>query len=212
MADILCELEKTDHSLQFRENIEGINEYPHSWPDGTVSYRLNNFSDDFKSKWQTRAVTASLQFWQRRISKLKFRRERNPDSHVDFDVSWEDLDHFGGKKGILAHAYFPGQSDISGDVHINDEWDYVSGVHLADLAHPPLVPIMIHEFGHSLGLRHDTVDRGSIMYPSFDLGQKKTKLGPRDVQRIQERYGARTISQRIIDLFIRRAQRGTGFR
>jgi len=164
-----------------------------------------------KAKWQIRAVTASLQFWQRRISKLKFRRERNPDSHVDFDMWWRPLEEF-RSANVFAHAYFPGQGRVSGDVEINDSWEWVPGVHLQDLAHPPLVPVMIHEFGHSLGLRHDTTDRDSIMYPSFNLGQKKTKLGPRDVQRIQERYGTRTISQRFIDMFIRRAQRGTGFR
>lgn len=118
-------------------------------------------------------------------------------------------------KGVLAHAYFPGQGDISGDCHINDEWDYVANTNFQDLAHPPLVPILIHEFGHCLGLRHDTLldsQNREIMYPSFNLGRKKWTLGPNDVVRIQERYGPRTLSQRIIDYFALRRFRGSDFR
>jgi len=198
--------------VEFTENIEGIDEWPKRFPDGDISYRLNNFSDDFNKRWQTRAITVALRVWQWRVKNIRFRRERNPDAHVDFIVSWENLAHFDGRRGVLAHAYFPGQGDISGDVHINDEWNYVAGTSMQSLSRPPLVPIMIHEFGHSLGLRHDIRDRGSIMYPSFDLGLEKYRLGPRDVTRIQEKYGVRTVSQRILQYFARRRLRGGDFR
>lgn len=200
--------------MMFKENIEGINEWPHSWPDGEVSYRLNSYSTDFSERNQLRAITVSLRAWQLRINKIRFRRERNPDVSVDFDVSFEPTDHF-SSDNVFAHAYFPGQGDISGDVHINDgSWNWISGVHLSDLARPPLVPIMIHEFGHSLGLRHDTFTDSQnieIMYPSFNLGRKKTTLGPRDISRIQAKYGARNLSQRILDYFMRRRERGWDF-
>ena len=206
-----CQLEEHYDKLQFTENLEGITEWPHSWPDGEISYRLNNLSEDFKGKWQTRAVTVALRTWQLRINKIKFRRERNPDTHVDFDVFWKDLSSFSGR-GVLAHAWYPGQGLISGDVEINDEWNWVPGVHMVSLSRPPLVPILIHEFGHSLGLTHDPFTTDSIMYPSFDLGKKKTRLGPRDIQRIQERYGKRILSSRLIEYFIQRRIRGSDFR
>lgn len=202
--------------IEFRDNIEGLNEWPMSdnWPDGEISYRLNSYSTDFSVRNQLRAITVSLRAWQLRISKLKFRRERNPDVSVDFDVSFEPSSHF-TSDNIFAHAWLPGQGDISGDVHINDGgWNWISGVHLSDLAHPPLVPIMIHEFGHSLGLTHDTATTSmhtEIMYPSFNLGRKKTALGPRDIERIQSRYGARSLSQRIIDYFRLRRELGWDF-
>jgi len=157
-------------------------------------------------------VTVALRTWKLRISNIYFRRERNPNTHVDFDVSWKNLAHFGGKKGVLAHAYFPQPGELSGDCHINDEWNYVAATRFQSLSRPPLVPILIHEFGHSLGLRHDNFDQRSIMYPSFNLGQKKYKLGPRDISRIQERYGSRSLSQRIIEYFIARRLRGSDFR
>ena len=197
--------------ILFKENIEGIDEWPHSWPKGEITYRLNNHTKDIaKASLQDRAVTVALRAWQLRISDLKFRRERNTDVSVDFDVSFQPLEKFSGK-GVLAHAWFPGQGKISGDCEINDEWNWTTHSALQKLSTPPLVPILIHEFGHSLGLRHDTVTRESIMYPSFDLGQKKNKLGPRDIIRIQQRYGARKISQRIIDYFINRRDKGFDF-
>jgi len=212
---VYCEARSGLKGVEFAETLDNQSEWPHSWPDGEVSYRLNNFSEDFSKKWQIRAVTVALRAWKWRIKKIWFRRERNPDAHVDFNVEWKNLAHFDNMKGVLAHAYFPGQGDISGDCHINDEWDYVPGSFLQDLAHPPLVPILIHEFGHSLGLRHDTLSGSQnteMMYPSFNLGRKKWKLGPNTVARIQERYGARTISQRIIDYFALRRFRGADFR
>ena len=211
---VLCTIlaDKKRKRILFTENIDpAIQEWPHSWPDGEVSYRLNSYSTDFSDRDQLRAVTIALRTWQLRINKLRFRRERNIDVTVDFEVSFEPTDHL-SSGNVFAHAYFPGQGEISGDVHINDgSWDWVSGVHLNDLAHPPLVPIMIHEFGHSLGLRHDTATMDSIMYPSFNMGTRKTNLGERDIFRIQERYGARNLSQRILDYFMRRRERGWDF-
>ena len=212
-----CSLVQSGNHLEFRENIEGIDEWPNSWPDGEISYRLNNFSSDILERWQTRAITVALRAWKLRINKIWFRRERNPDTHVDLQVWFEPEDHF-SSRNVFAHAFFPNRTrqDMDGDVHINDEsWDWVSGAHMQDLAHPPLVPVMIHEFGHSLGLRHDKLSTSmntEIMYPTFNLGRRKTTLGPNDIARIQSRYGARTLSQRILDYFALRRLRGSDFR
>lgn len=210
-----CELvvQESSNSLKFVDTVdERINEWKYSWPHGEISYRLNSYSNDMKKKWQSRAVTVALRAWQWRLSKLKFRRERNPDAHVDINIEFEDLAHFDGKKGVLAHAFYPGQGDISGDCHINDNWHWVPGVHLSTMGKPPLVPILIHEFGHSLGLTHDTFDSTDIMYPSFDLGKKKNRIGKRSIQRAQSRYGKRNMFPFILAYFLRRRDRGTDFR
>ena len=206
--------DRSKEKILFKEDLEGLNEWPHSWPDGEVSYRLNSYSTDFSERNQLRAVTVALRAWQLRINKIRFRRERNRDAHVDFNISFEPTDHF-SSDNVFAHAYYPGQGDISGDVHINDGgWNWTSGVHLSNIARPPLVPIMIHEFGHSLGLSHDTEPSSmhtEIMYPTFNLGRSKTHLGDRDIFRIQERYGYRRLNQRILDYFMRRRERGWDF-
>jgi len=218
MSDLkVCQASNDGNHIGYHEDLEGINEWPMSknWPDGEVSYRLNNHSMDFLDKWQIRAVVIALRTWQLRINKLKFRRERNPDAHVDINISFEGLDKF-SSTNIFAHAYYPGQGEVSGDCEINDEtWDWRPGVHLSDLAKPPLVPIMIHEMGHSLGLSHDTTVGAmgrEIMYPSYNMGAKQTTLGPNDISRIQSRYGTRNISQRILDYFANRRRAGWDFR
>jgi len=208
-----CEAAEALNKISFTENIEGINEWPHSWPKGEITYRLNNITSDInKERHQRRAVTVALRAWQTQIKDLKFRRERNPNTSVYFNVSFEKLDHFDGRKGVFAHAYFPGQGEISGDCHINDEWDWVTHSELQSRTKPPLVPILIHEFGHSLGLTHDTTTTDSIMYPSFNLGVRKNRLHQRDITRIQERYGKRTLSQRLINYFRYRRDMGFDFR
>jgi len=200
-----------DQSILFKENIEGIAEWPHNWPDGVVTYRLNNFSEDFAYSWQTRAIVVALRTWQLRINKLKFRRERNPTAHVDANVWFREAEAF-SSPNVFAHAWFPGQGEVSGDCEINDSWDWVPGVHLSGMNRPPLVPIMVHEFGHSIiGLRHDSTDNRQMMYPSFNIGTKKTTLGDRDIFRAQERLGARTIHQNILDYFMRRRRAGWDF-
>ncbi|MGH1566164.1 MAG: matrixin family metalloprotease [Nitrosopumilus sp.] len=168
---------QNDHpSIYFKENIQGINEYPYNWPDGEILCRLNIFTNDIaKERLQHRAVTIALRAWQLRINKVRFRRERNPNPSVDFEVSFEPLENF-TDTGILAQAYFPGQGNVSGDCEINDEWNWVTSSKYQTIGNPPLVPVSIHEFGHSLGLRHDTMEKESIMHPSFNLGKRKNSL------------------------------------
>lgn len=209
---VKCEALQNLEKIEFKENIQGIQEWPHKWEEREISYRLNNFSEDLHEKWQTRAVTVALRVWQLRLSKLKFRRERNPDVSVDINISFEDLDHFDGRRGVFAHAFFPGQGEVSGDCHINDDWDWVAATKWQSLSKPPMVPVLIHEFGHSLGLRHDPLTTDSIMYPSFNLGEQKYKLGKRDIQRIQTKYSPRTFSQRFYDMMARRRLNARDFR
>ncbi len=204
-----CEAIVDNSTLSFKDSLEQ-REWHKFWPDGTVTYRLNNFSDDFSKKWQYRVITDALMFWQWRIKKIKFKRVRDPLAQVDMNISWKPQSSF-SSPNVLAHAWYPGQGVISGDVEINDKWDYRATVRRATLANPPLLPIMIHEFGHSIGLTHDMNYPESIMYPSFDLGKKKTTLGPVDVSRIQKIYGARTRMQRIIDIWRKRAMSGSRY-
>lgn len=204
------------NKITFNQNNidEPIAEWPYSWSKGEITYRLNNVTTDINNeRHQRRAVTIALRAWQLHLKDLKFRRERNPNVTVYFDVSFEDLAHFDGKKGVLAHAYFPGQEErISGDCHINDDWNWVTSSLYQTLSKPPLVPILIHEFGHSLGLSHDTITTDSIMYPSFNLGQRKNKLHPRDIHRMQLRYGKRTLPQWLLNYFIHRRNMSWDFR
>ena len=194
-----------------------IDEWKHRWPDGIVTYRLNNLSPDIeRADHQIRAVTVAFRVWQLRIKDLKFKRVYDKNKKVDINISFQPLDKF-SSSGVLAHAWFPGQGEISGDIEINDEWNWVPTAKWQTLSKPPLVAVLIHEIGHSLGLKHDTSTMDAIMYPSFDLGKPKNKLHQNDIERIQGKrgfvgYGERKLSQRIIDYFDKRRLEGLDFR
>lgn len=53
---------------------------------------------------------------------------------------------------------------------------------------------MVHEIGHSLGLRHSVGNKRSMMFPSYrpDL---PVRLDKEDIQRIQQLYGVRQKNQ-----------------
>ena len=190
-----------------------IDEWKHSWKPGVLTYRLDSYTNDWKSKYdQERAVTVAFRAWQLRIKDLKFKRVYDKNKPVDIHISFESLEHFKGRKGTLAWAYYPGQGDISGDIHINDSWNWVPHSNWQDLARPPLVTVLMHEIGQSLGLKHDNRSKDCIMYPSLNLGKTKNTLHKYDIERIQTRYGKRNLSQRIIDYFMRRRIRGGDFR
>ena len=202
---------ENEHSWSLNETLPEIDEWKHKWETPIITYRLNNYTGDWKKqKDQTTAVTVAFRAWQLRVKDIRFKRIYAKNVPVDINISFKPLENF-RTEGVLAHAYYPGQGDVSGDIEINDHWNWVPHANWQNLARPPLLAILMHEIGHSLGLKHDTRTQESIMYPSFNLGRSKNALHENDIKRIQAKYGKRNLIQQITDYFRGRRARGEDF-
>jgi hypothetical protein len=90
----------------------------------------------------------------------------------------------------LAHAYFPGQEGLAGDVHVASgvPWSVGTG-------HWNFLETITHELGHSLGLSHEDVEPAILnpSYPTHRFGGLGTAhLYPSDIRALQAIYGSGT--------------------
>ncbi|XP_018397983.1 PREDICTED: matrix metalloproteinase-2-like [Cyphomyrmex costatus] len=157
------------------------------------SKRLNNLRSEQPSGLDTGGVrlelSKALDLWARN-SKLTF-QEINSD-HADILVYFHRGYHgdgypFDGRGQILAHAFFPGK-DRGGDAHFDEEEIWL----LEDESNEEgtsLFAVAAHEFGHSLGLAHSSV-QGALMYPWYQGLSPNYELPEDDRHGIQQMYGA----------------------
>ena len=83
---------------------------------------------------------------------------------------------FDGPGGVQAHAFYPSSG---GDIHFDDDETWTRD---------SLLPIAVHEIGHSLGLNHSDVP-GSIMTPFTTTLSSRAVLSDDDVSGIRAIYG-----------------------
>lgn len=112
-----------------------------------------------------------------------------------FDGAWNPATNAGF---VLAHAFGP--PDISvGNLHLdNDELWVTSGAAIGTIsATIDLVSILLHEFGHVLGLGHPTGNAGDVMQPLY-FGPLTT-LSADDIFAVRSLYACRGENCELID-------------
>jgi hypothetical protein len=203
-----------------REFVETLQqEWAHKWPNKVMYYDIKDSCRTLSDKQVKKAFNLAMTTWDLEID-IKFKSLwGNRDGitkanlKVEFKSSDED-DHFAAKPSVLAYAYFPGQGSVSGKVVFNDDyiWSMNGEPILAKDAidkgwinpeTPPgnmirtynIITVLIHELGHSLGLRHDVTGRsdGRDVMDAFYDGA--LDLSERDILRILLKYPRRVYSR-----------------
>ena len=95
---------------------------------------------------------------------------------------------FDGYGTVLAHAFFPG-SGRGGDAHFDADEVWTTDERSVSKYRASVFAVAIHEFGHSLGLSHSSVE-GSLMYPWYSMEIPTDSRLPLDDRiAIQHLYG-----------------------
>ena len=193
-------------------------EWQHKWEKDVLTYDIEHHETlKLISKRQLkRAVNLAVSTWNFEIP-LKFKSAWNTKADIEIRFKTKDEDkYFKDRPSVLAYAYYPGQGKASGKVVFNASyiWDLkgkgISGKNaikkgLVDNAYPTnilktynLYAVLIHELGHTLGLKHDisgAKDGADIMDAYYSV--TNLDLSDRDIYRIRVKYG-----QRVYDRFI----------
>jgi len=197
------------HGIEF---LEDQTEWDKKWNLKTITYKID-YTDMPKSltKGQLKtAVNIAMTTWDLEIP-VKFKSTTGP-SNITIGFSRRENDqYFEAKPSVLAYAYFPGQGKFSGIVMFNTSylWDLKGkGIKAKDALKKGWINAtnnpeniiktyniyhtLIHELGHSIGLRHDvsgTRDGRDVMDPFYD--GTVLDLSERDINRIRDKYGIR---------------------
>ena len=187
-------------------------EWPHKWPNNTMYYDVIGVCRTMSIKSVRKALNLAMTTWDLEID-VTFKPSWFWHQHIKANltinfIGSDDDDFFSERPSVLAYAYFPGQGDVSGKVVFNDDYIWttngkpISGknakakglVEFADdtssLKTYNIIQVLIHELGHSLGLKHDAHhDTSDVMDAYYD--GKTIHLSDWDIYRIRLKYPAR---------------------
>nr|XP_029516687.1 matrix metalloproteinase-17-like [Oncorhynchus nerka] len=114
------------------------------------------------------------------------------DMQVDFLHGFHgDRYPFDGAGGAVGHAFFPSDPARAGGVHLDAEEEWAFRQPASEGT--DLFTVLVHEFGHALGLSHSSARR-SVMRPYYQspVGDPlHYRLGPHDLEHITRLYGNR---------------------
>uniref|UniRef100_A0A3B3DWR6 Matrix metallopeptidase 17b n=1 Tax=Oryzias melastigma TaxID=30732 RepID=A0A3B3DWR6_ORYME len=145
----------------------------------------------------SREMVRSLVFYALRVwadpTPLEFHEVGSPESadlQVDFLHGYHGDNYpFDGAGGAVGHAFFPSDPARAGGVHLDSEEQWA--FRQPDSEGTDLFTVLVHEFGHALGLTHSS-SRHSVMRPYYQgpAGDPlHYRLGHQDLEYITQLYG-----------------------
>ena len=196
--------------------VEDQDEWPHKWNKLEMVYDVIGTSRSISQKDLRKALNLAMTTWDIEINIKfipKYMADGKPvDITVDFETS-EQNDYFKDRPSVLAYAYYPGQGSVSGKVVFNDDYIWtLNGDPVRVKDAPPevvkgtpdpdamlkthnVIHVLIHELGHSLGLKHDASGNkdGRDVMDAYYSGE--LELSDRDIYRIRLKYPPRIFSR-----------------
>ena len=207
--DNKCVIYSNMDRMAFQEDTQ--TEWRHKWELDVMYYDIISPCRTMEMKKVKKALNLAMTTWDLEIPvkfKSNWNNYRNPVSNITIDFKTSDEEHyFKDRPSVLAFAYFPGQGEISGKVVFNNDYIWstngkpVSGKKAKEegwvenaydnnqLRTYNIVQVLIHELGHSLGLRHDAHNNTSDVMDPYYSG--KLELSDYDLIRIRAKYGIR---------------------
>ncbi|KAL1461011.1 hypothetical protein WDU94_012944 [Cyamophila willieti] len=163
-----------------------------NWNRNNLSYYLDLWNTKFNRKAIRRELDKAFKLWSS-YGHIQFEemRDKGADIIISFQTGkHEDWNEFDGPGGILAHAFFPGETpSLAGDIHFDEDENWTFDSSKGDADDPDFFTTAVHELGHSLGLAHSP-ERDSIMNPYYKF-QNPGHLGSDDILGIYERFIAK---------------------